>query len=344
MVNTDSNSLSVIDAERNAVVATISLHNRPYFVDVSPDGKRAVVANAGSANVSVIDLEQRKEIAAVAAGHQPGVARISPDGKIAVVSNRQDGTVSVLDLNAVAVRSTVTVCPTPEEVAILADGSAAFVSCSSTNQVAVAALHPTPAASVRSESAATGSSLPSTKRNRQHLRNVPMTPRATSGGADKLITILDVGKTPLHIALKPDGGEVFVSNFGSNSVSEIITGTNEVSSTHLLGAGPVRSVISADDSLLYVSSFASNSVAIYDIDRGKLVQTIQVGEHPDALAFTPSGHYLLVADSGSGDVAVIRHDAQVNANLLFTMIPVGLEPRQIAIKNFMLRKPTLEMP
>ena len=129
---------------------------------------------------------------------------------------------------------------------------------------------------------------------------------ASSSGPDKLITILDIGKTPVHIALKPDGGEVFVSNFGSDSVSEIITGTNEVSSTHLLGAGPVRSVVSADNSLLYVSSFGSNSVAIYDIDRGKLVQTIQVGEHPDALAFTPNGRYLLVADSGSGDVAVIR--------------------------------------
>ncbi len=28
---------------------------------------------------------------------------------------------------------------------------------------------------------------------------------------DKLLTLLDVGKTPVHIVVKPDGGEVFVS-------------------------------------------------------------------------------------------------------------------------------------
>ena len=46
MVNTQSNSVSVIDAERNEVVATIGVHAGPYFIDVSPDGKRAYVANS----------------------------------------------------------------------------------------------------------------------------------------------------------------------------------------------------------------------------------------------------------------------------------------------------------
>ncbi|HEV2113526.1 MAG TPA: hypothetical protein VGR50_05220, partial [Terriglobales bacterium] len=60
---------------------------------------------------------------------------------------------------------------------------------------------------------------------------------------------------------------------------------------------------------------------------------------PDALAFNPSGHYLLAVDSGSNDVAVIRRDTKLNANLFFTLVPTGLEPRQIAVKNFMLRVP-----
>jgi len=59
VVNTGSNNISVIDAERNAVVATIGVHGKPYFIDVSADGKRGYVANSGSANVSVIDLEKR---------------------------------------------------------------------------------------------------------------------------------------------------------------------------------------------------------------------------------------------------------------------------------------------
>ncbi len=49
----------MIDAEKNTVVATIGVHGRPYFIDVSPDGKRAYVANSGSNDVSVLDLEKR---------------------------------------------------------------------------------------------------------------------------------------------------------------------------------------------------------------------------------------------------------------------------------------------
>ena len=39
VVNTGSNNVSIIDAQRNAVVATIGVHARPYFIDVSGDGK-----------------------------------------------------------------------------------------------------------------------------------------------------------------------------------------------------------------------------------------------------------------------------------------------------------------
>ena len=39
VVNTGSASVSVIDAEQNAVVATIGVHSKPYFIDVSSDGK-----------------------------------------------------------------------------------------------------------------------------------------------------------------------------------------------------------------------------------------------------------------------------------------------------------------
>jgi len=155
--------------------------------------------------------------------------------------------------------------------------------------------------------------------------------------------LLDVGKTPMHLALKPDGGEIFVSNFGSDSVSEVLTGNNEVSSTHLLGPGPVRSIVTADNSLLYISNFNGNSISIYSIDDGKLLQTVPVGDKPDALALTPSQQYLLVVDSGSGDVSVVRYDGNVRppmkSFILFTMVPVGLDPRQIVVKAFMLRKP-----
>ena len=41
--------------------------------------------------------------------------------------------------------------------------------------------------------------------------------------SDRLLTLLDVGKLPIQLALKPDGGELFVSNFEGNNFSIVET-------------------------------------------------------------------------------------------------------------------------
>ena len=65
---------------------------------------------------------------------------------------------------------------------------------------------------------------------------------------DHMLTLLDVGETPVQLALKPDTGEIYSSNFGSNSVSEIEVTTNEVGATYTIANKPVFGLISADSS------------------------------------------------------------------------------------------------
>ncbi len=95
-----------------------------------------------------------------------------------------------------------------------------------------------------------------------------------------------------------------------------------------------------------MSNFASNSVAVFNATTRKLITTVQVGSKPDALALTPAENMLLVADSGSGDVAVLlldkRSDKKVQAPppRLFLMIPTGARPSQIAVKT--VSKATLQ--
>jgi len=154
---------------------------------------------------------------------------------------------------------------------------------------------------------------------------------------------LDVGKTPVHLALKPDGGELIVTNFDADSVSIIETATNEVGGSYLIGTRPARSVVSGDNSRLYVSNFGSNNVAVYDIDYGKMVATIPVGSQPDGLALSQSQNYLLVLDSQSGDVTVIQkrkpRKLEPSEYSLLTMIPVGVQPNNIVVKSFLLKGP-----
>src|SRR6202041_591269 len=52
---------------------------------------------------------------------------------------------------------------------------------------------------------------------------------------DRLLALLDVGKSPVSLALKPDGGELAAFNFEAGSFSMIETAANEVSGSYLVG-------------------------------------------------------------------------------------------------------------
>jgi YVTN family beta-propeller protein len=341
-VNTKSGTVTVIDASNNTVAATIGVRRLPYSISVDAQGGRAYVANSGSNSVSVIDLDRRREIAVAGTGEQPGLARVSPDMRSLVVSNRGSGSVSVYDVgpyttNYVApdrqgspeastsaapayprgtsgpplrFRAAFPGCPGATDIAILPDSSKAFVACSSGHQVMAISL------------AAEPGSWPA----RQNANAL----------TDHLLTMLDVGLTPVHLAMKPDGGEIFVSNFGDDSISEISTWTNEVGGTYTIGSKPTHGIVSHDNSTLWVANFGSDLISIYSIDDGRLVTTVHTGSAPDTLAFSADEHVLLAADAHSGDIAVIRTQGRQGA-ALFTILPAGGSPNAIAVKSYTVR-------
>lgn len=340
-------SVSVIDSDANRVVAAIPVHKQPYFIDVDAAGHRAYVANSGSNTVSVIDLDRRREIGVAGTGEQPGLARISPDMRTLLVTNRRGGSVSIFaaapyeiapETHGIAslplisapkpalkpatktsasqlphLRAVFSGCPGATDAVILQDSSKAFIACSGGHQVMVLSL----AAAPGSWAATQDPSLLT----------------------DHLLTMLDVGDTPVQLALKPDGGEIFCSNFDSGSFSEIETQTNEVGGTYPIGSKPAYAIVGADNTTLWVSNFGSDSVNMWSIDDGIQGGIVRVptGPAPDALAFSADQHLLLAADTKSGDVSVIR-TVDRNGPSLFTILPAGGSPNAIAVKA-MLGKP-----
>ena len=308
VTNSGSGTLSVIDGRSNRVVATIGVHRDPQWVDVDPETERAYVANAGSNNVSVIDLAKRREVAAIGVGEGPAVARISPDGRSLVVANRTSGSVSVVDVHDGKVRTAFDNCPLASDTVILPNSTKAFIACTGANNVMVISL----------------------KRAQ---------PQLPGDGDDHLLDLLDVGPSPVHLALKPDGGEIFVANSGGDTVSEIATGNNEVGGAYLIGEHPQGGVVSADNSILWVSNSAADTVAAYSIDDGALVHTVQVGNEPGPLALASNGFLLLALDAGSGDVSVVRTisykpKGEPVTGSLFTVMPAGKHPNAIAVMGF----------
>jgi YVTN family beta-propeller protein len=334
-------SVSVIDTDANRVVATIPVHKLPYFIAVDAAGHRAYVANSGSNTVSIIDLDRRREIGVVGTGEQPGLARISPDMRSLVVTNRRGGSVSIFSVAPYALdtsaqggasqiaslpsllkpssksaaksgaaalphlRAVFTGCPGATDEVILKDSSKAFIACSGGHQVMAISLAEAP-------------DLLAAKQDPSLL-------------SDHMLTLLDVGETPVQLALKPDDGEIFCANFGSGSFSEIETGTSEVGGTYSIGSKPVFGVVSADNSTLWVSNFGGDAVNIWNIDDGAMGGSVRTGPAPDALAFSADEHLLLAADAHSGDVSVIR-TADRDGPALFTILPSGGSPNAIVVK------------
>jgi len=305
-----SGSVSVINAEHNTVAATIPVGRQPVSIDVDPAGQLAYVANSGSNFVSVIDLKSRREMMRIGTGEEPVAAVIAPDGKTLVVANRRANSVSLIDPKTAQVRSVFDNCPGAESPVILPDSSKAFVACSAGHQVVAIAL--------------------------AHLEDHPTEPGMAETSSsrlwqpDRLEALMDVGRAPVDLALKPDGGEIFVSNSLSDSISEIYNTTDEVGDTYLIGDDPVRGLVSRDNALLYVANQHSQYVNIYSIEDGKRVGALHVGDGPSAMAFSAAGHLLFVVDSRSNDIAVVR-TASVS---LFTMLPTGRNPDAIAVKAF----------
>ncbi|MFZ1942235.1 MAG: YncE family protein, partial [Acidobacteriaceae bacterium] len=228
-----------------------------------------------------------------------------------VVSNRLGNSVSIIDAKTEKVRSVWSGCPGATDIAILPDSSKAFIACSSGHQVMAIALATPPPASPRARSS---------------------TQQVIS--KDELLAMLDVGKTPIRLVLKPDGGEIFAVNYDGSSFSEIDTSTNEAGGAYMVGTHPVAGIATADNSLLYVSDFDADSLGVYSIDDGELLPVApRTGDGPESMAFSKAGNLLFVVDARSGDVAVIR----TSTNSLLNMFPVGAKPNDIADKAFNIR-------
>jgi YVTN family beta-propeller protein len=294
---TGQGSVSVINAENNTVAATIPLHRLPVSIEVDPAGELAYVADSGSNAVSVVDLKARREIALIGAGEEPVFTRLSPDGKTLAIANRGGNSLSLADPASRKVRAVFEGCPGAQDVVILPDSTKAFAACAAGHQVMSVDL-------------------------------------AHGGQPDRLEALMDVGRGPVQLALKPDGGELFACNSLSDNISEVVTNTNDVGGAYMMGDDPVRGLVSSDNSMLYVGNLHSQEVTVYAIDEGKRIGSIHVGDGPAALAFSNSGFLLLVVDARSGDIAVVRTHTPKPS--LFTMIPAGRAPNAIAVKAFKL--------
>ncbi len=135
ITNYESNSVSVVDVDRNVVVATIPVGSQPVGVAVNNAGTRIYIANFDS--VSVIDGASNSVIATVPVTNEPSGVAVNPAGTRVYVSNYHGATISVIDASSNTIIGTVPVGTAPAGIVVNFQGTRAYVANQGNGSVSV---------------------------------------------------------------------------------------------------------------------------------------------------------------------------------------------------------------
>ena len=93
-----SSRLHVIDVRTLELVKTIVVGTAPHGVDISPNGKYALVSDKLSGTVSVVDLQQLEKVKTINVGNGPLHIVYTPDSKFAYITLYIDNKVAEIDM------------------------------------------------------------------------------------------------------------------------------------------------------------------------------------------------------------------------------------------------------
>ncbi|WP_234542111.1 IPT/TIG domain-containing protein [Streptomyces shenzhenensis] len=147
-----------------------------------------------------------------------------------------------------------------------------------------------------------------------------------AAAAQVCLTTIPVGNTPFRLAAAPNGN-VYVANFGANTVSVIDSTTNTVIGSPIpVGVWP-RGVAIANGRA-YVANSNSDTVSVIDTATNSLVGSpIPLAGSPFGVAAAQNGH-VFVTQQNLNTVSVI--DSTTNT-VIGSPIPVGSVPRGAAV-------------
>jgi YVTN family beta-propeller protein len=301
-VNSDSDSVTLIDIDNNRVITEIHVGDDPRTVAITPDGQLALITLRGDNALAVVNLKTQQLAATYPTGHMPyGVVT---DGNRAFVSNFADDQLAVLHLETGEILYKLDVHDAPTGLAL--SDNWLFVTHFYNGFVTLVNLERRPfiVGRVNAEpdgnlaraiviapdgqrayipQTRTGLSLISLQFMQDWFPVVSVLDTTNMiGNRDERITIsmMDdyAANMPFDVAFSPDGQTLFIVLAGNDRVLAVDTSTNTVRARIAVEFNP-RGAIATND-LLFILNTLSGTVSVIDTATFQTIDTITVTENP----------------------------------------------------------------
>lgn len=333
--NEDSGEVSVVDAARDVVVATIPVGRRPRGLRISPDGKLLYVAVSGAPKGGP-PAQRRDEIAAVpiraTVRQAPATPKVTPaehDEARPEHDEAADG-IAVVDLDRQAVVRTLRVGRDPEAFDLSPDGSTLYVSNEDSAQLTVVDTR--------------GGTIRGTVRVGEEPGGVSLSRDGrfvyvTCEGTNEVVVVdarslgvvarVPTGGRPRAVTFQPDGARAFVTTEGDAAV-DVLDAASHTSVGRVrmdaASARPMGIVMAPDGEHAWVANGRDGSVSEIDVGTTKVTRTLHgVGTRPWGIGALPDGTKLYVA--AGPDLAVV----DVERGRVTKRLAVGSGPWAVAV-------------
>ena len=295
------NDIAVVDLAARKKVGDIVVGAQPHGLAVQADGRLLFTTVESNNTLRIIATSNNKIVATVKLTGRPNQCAVTPDGKYVVVPIRDGNSADIVD---VAQRKVVKTLPIKMPHNALDDAGSnryVFVSSMGSDQI-----------------------------DQIDLDKMDYAARIPVGGVPRPYVVSSDGRT-LYVALSYLHGFAIVNVPERKVVRKVQMPARhqhpkerpyEPSNTLTHGLA-----LSPDGRELWVTSLLDNCLYIYDVKAGKIVGSVPVGDGPNWVAFSPHGKYVVVSNSGSGDVSII--DAKARHEL--ARVKTGKIPKRVVI-------------